>query len=57
MKKFTRVSDIGDLDKAVAEALAIKADRFAFTDLGKNKTLLMIFLQQRTGQYAETDQG
>lgn len=43
MKKFTRVSDIGDLDKAVAEALAIKADRFAFTDLGKNKTLLMIF--------------
>ncbi len=43
MNKFTTVSDIGDLKKAVAEALEIKKDRFAYTDLGKNKTLLMIF--------------
>ena len=43
MKKFTCVDDIGDLDAAVKEALEIKRDRFAFTDLGKNKTLLMIF--------------
>lgn len=43
MKKFTTVHDIGPLDKAVAEALEIKRDRFAFTDLGKNKTLLMLF--------------
>ncbi|MDE6304114.1 MAG: acetylornithine carbamoyltransferase, partial [Paramuribaculum sp.] len=43
MKKFTRVSDIGPLDKAVAEALEIKRDRFAYTDLGRNRTLLMIF--------------
>lgn len=43
MKKFTNVHDIGPLDKAVAEALEIKRNRFAFTDLGKNKTLLMLF--------------
>lgn len=43
MKKFTDVSDIGDLRSAVAEALEIKRDRFALTDLGRNKTLLMIF--------------
>lgn len=43
MKKFTTVEDIGPLDQAVAEALAIKKDRFAHVDLGKNKTLMMIF--------------
>ena len=43
MKKFTCVDDIGPLDKALAEAAEIKRDRFAFTDLGRNKTLLMIF--------------
>ncbi len=43
MKKFTCVQDIGPLDKALAEAAMIKKDRFAFTELGRNKTLLMIF--------------
>lgn len=43
MKKFTCVADIGPLDKALAEAAEIKRDRFAFTHLGKNKTLLMLF--------------
>lgn len=43
MKHFTNVDDIGPLDKAVAEALEIKRDRFAYTSLGKNKTLLMLF--------------
>ncbi|MBD5235991.1 MAG: acetylornithine carbamoyltransferase [Bacteroidales bacterium] len=43
MRKFTCVDDIGPLDKALAEAALVKRDRFAFTDLGKNKTLLMIF--------------
>ncbi|MDE5968261.1 MAG: acetylornithine carbamoyltransferase [Muribaculaceae bacterium] len=43
MKKFTCVDDIGPLDEAVEEALEIKRDRFAFSHLGKNKTLLMIF--------------
>lgn len=43
MKKFTCVEDIGDLHAAVAEAMEIKRDRFAFSDLGRNRTLLMIF--------------
>lgn len=43
MKKFTCVGDIGDLRAAVAEAMEVKRDRFAFTHLGKNRTLLMIF--------------
>ena len=43
MKKFTCVGDIGPLDKALAEAALIKKDKFAFTGLGRNKTLLMIF--------------
>lgn len=43
MKKFTSARDIGPLDIALNEARKIKKDRFAFTHLGKNKTLLMIF--------------
>ncbi|MDE5996867.1 MAG: N-acetylornithine carbamoyltransferase [Muribaculaceae bacterium] len=43
MKKFTCVEDIGSLEKALAEAALIKKDKFAFTGLGRNKTLLMIF--------------
>ena len=43
MKKFTCVGDIGELRAAVAEAMEVKRDRFAFTELGKNRTLLMIF--------------
>ena len=43
MRHFTNVNDIGDLRIALAEALEVKKDRFAFTELGKNKTLLMIF--------------
>lgn len=43
MKKFTCVEDIGDLKKALAEAALIKKNKFAFTGLGRNKTLLMIF--------------
>ena len=43
MKKFTNVRDIGPLDIAVREALEIKSDKFGFTQLGRNKTLLMIF--------------
>ena len=43
MKKFTCVNDIGDIRAAIDEALAIKRDRFAFTELGRNRTLLMIF--------------
>lgn len=43
MRNFTSVADIGSVAKAVAEARQIKADRFAFTELGRNRTLMMIF--------------
>ncbi len=43
MRHFTTVQDIGNLDLAVKEALEIKADRFKFNHLGKNKTLMMVF--------------
>ena len=43
MKRFLSVNDIGPLDKAVAEALEIKRDRFAYQHLGRNRTLMMIF--------------
>jgi N-succinyl-L-ornithine transcarbamylase len=43
MRNFTSVADIGDLRQAVAEALTVKANRFDYQHLGRNKTLLMIF--------------
>lgn len=43
MYHFTNVKDIGDLREAVAEAFEIKADRFKYDTLGRNKTLLMLF--------------
>lgn len=43
MNKFTCANDIGDIRKALEEARKVKLDRFAFTDLGRNRTLLMIF--------------
>ena len=43
MKKFTCVQDIGDLKSALAEAFEIKKDRFKYVELGRNKTLMMIF--------------
>ncbi len=43
MRLFQNVSDIGDLQQALAEAQEIKNDRYKFQELGKNKTLMMIF--------------
>lgn len=43
MKHFTNVKDLGNLELALKEAFEIKKDRFKFSELGKNKTLLMIF--------------
>ena len=43
MRHFTSVKEIGDLKEAVKEALEIKADRYKYCELGKNKTLMMIF--------------
>lgn len=43
MKKFTCVNDLGDIKSALQEAFIIKKDRFKYAELGRNKTLLMIF--------------
>ena len=43
MRYFTSVKDIGNLNDALKEALEVKANKFAYQDLGKNRTLLMIF--------------
>lgn len=43
MRHFTNVNDLGDLKVALHEAFEIKKDRFKFVELGRNKTLLMIF--------------
>ena len=43
MKSFLNVEDLGDLKQALKEAAEIKANRFKYDTLGKNKTLLMVF--------------
>jgi N-succinyl-L-ornithine transcarbamylase len=44
MKHFTTVHDLKDVNALVAEALALKQNPYALSDLGKNKTLGLIFL-------------
>lgn len=43
MRHFTNVKDLGDLKLAVKEALEVKANRYAYQHLGKNKTMMLIF--------------
>ncbi len=43
MQHFTNVNDLSNLQQALQQAFEIKKDRFQFTELGRNKTLLMIF--------------
>ena len=43
MKKFTCAADIGPWRDAVKEALAVKENKFGFSELGRNRTLLIIF--------------
>jgi N-succinyl-L-ornithine transcarbamylase len=43
MRTFFHVDDLGNLDQAIAEAMEVKKNRYAYQELGKNKTLLMIF--------------
>ncbi|MBD1434300.1 acetylornithine carbamoyltransferase [Sphingobacterium sp. DN00404] len=44
MNNFFSVADIDDLDSVVQEALSLKADPYAWRELGKNKTLGLVFL-------------
>ncbi len=43
MKQFLHVSDIGDLNKALQEAAEVKANPFGWQNLGKNKTVILVF--------------
>ncbi len=43
MKSFLHVGDIGDLGKALEEARKVKENPFAWKDLGRNKTIILIF--------------
>lgn len=43
MRHFTSVKDIIDLKSALNEAFEIKNDRYKYCELGKNKTLMMVF--------------
>ncbi|NQU88066.1 MAG: N-acetylornithine carbamoyltransferase [Mariniphaga sp.] len=43
MRHFTSVKDIGDLNQAVEVALDVKKNPFAYSHLGKNKTMVLIF--------------
>ena len=43
MRYYTNVKDLGDLNKALAEAEEIKKDRYKYEALGKHKTCLLIF--------------
>jgi N-succinyl-L-ornithine transcarbamylase len=44
MKYFTTVHDIKNVDTLVQEALSIKKNPYAFSDLGRNKTIGLLFL-------------
>lgn len=43
MNRFLTVGDIGDLDKALREAREVKATPFAWQELGRNKTIILVF--------------
>ena len=43
MRSFFNVQDIGDLGKALKEALEVKANPFGYQHLGKNKTIMIVF--------------
>ncbi|MBO5942256.1 MAG: N-acetylornithine carbamoyltransferase [Bacteroidales bacterium] len=43
MRHFTSITQLQDLGKTIEEAKYVKANPFADQELGKNKTLLMIF--------------
>ncbi len=43
MKRYLKVDDIGDLKQALKEAFEIKKNPYAFQELGKNKTIILVF--------------
>ena len=43
MRSFFNVEDIGELRKALDEALEVKANPFGYQHLGRNKTIMIVF--------------
>ena len=43
MRSFFHVEDIGDLKAALDEALAVKKNPFGWQELGKNRTIILVF--------------
>ncbi|WP_369048554.1 acetylornithine carbamoyltransferase [Tenacibaculum sp. UWU-22] len=43
MKKYTNINDIANLKSLIKEAINLKRNPFQNTELGKNKTLVMVF--------------
>lgn len=44
MKLFSSVNDVPDIDALVKEALQLKQNQYAYQQLGKNKTMALVFL-------------
>jgi N-succinyl-L-ornithine transcarbamylase len=44
MKQFTSVNDVEDINQLIQDALALKAQPYADQELGKNKTMGLVFL-------------
>ena len=43
MKKYTSINDILNLSETIKEAILLKMNPFEYSDLGKHKTLVMLF--------------
>ena len=43
MKKYTDIKDISNLQETIKEAILLKMNPFEYSELGKNKTLVMMF--------------
>ncbi|WP_179374635.1 Rossmann-fold NAD(P)-binding domain-containing protein [Winogradskyella wichelsiae] len=43
MRNYTKIKDIQNLSETIKEAILLKMNPFEFSELGKNKTLVMLF--------------
>ena len=43
MKNYTKIKDISNLSETIKNAILLKMNPFEFQDLGKHKTLVMLF--------------
>ena len=43
MEHYTRIGDLGNLQQAVQEALELKKNKLKYRDLGRNKTICLLF--------------